>query len=85
MDLALTNKTTDTEVARALKLCYGDVMICADQMKKSWFYFKDHKWHKDEGGFILKAWMSTDFRDKFCDYEIFLTNKEKEYNHKKRD
>ena len=62
-------------VAKTMYMKYQDVFVCSSLKHKTWWEFKDHRWHEIDEGYTLMAKISEEFVN---DYSII----EMEYNNK---
>lgn len=48
----------DTDIAKVLKLLYGDDFVCVSVSKKIWYMYKNHRWQINDGGNDLRIKIS---------------------------
>lgn len=75
MDEALT--AYDNDIANCLYEFYWLEFVCKDE--KTWYQFKDHRWHLQRHGLGIKKLMSTELCYSFEDYRVQLLQSKSTY------
>ncbi len=72
-------KVPSYDLAKIVKLCFGDIFACVSIKKNSWYSFKDHSWKECHEGSELRNLLSEQIRTMIGNYRTEYSSQQNRY------